>query len=1647
MLYTDEKVTDLSTYVNTTVIGTNAFVDKDGNPITVYDFVNNISTNLNFLINGDTTTNVNGVIDTFKELEKFLNEVSDSDTLEGLLEELKRTADASAFEYTDKVVSDTSKDIHEKIDNTSVALNTSIKDLSTDINTRVENVSQNLIDTSVVLNELMHGKDVDDNLINNTDEVFEFLSGYRTAESCGKTLKDHIDDASNNAYDSAKVYTDDEISKLSNNLNDKIDNVENTLTRKIDDNNTAVNNRIADVSKSLNDLSTYTRDQIKETSTALADLSTYTRDQIKETSTYVQNLSTNVYKTIDETSTALNASIKDVSKDIRELIQNVSEGFETWLTDVDGSISTLKGNVVNINTSISEISTRLANNISDTRNYVDSEINNLKTYTDGKVTVLSTSINDTRSDLIEYVDNISNNIHEQHNTDIANIIAKYDDVSNKLFNKIDTDIATVKQNIEDDYNQKISDLRTDVSTADTSIVNYINNVSDGIYNLLDSEITRIDTKLVKDVSDLRNDVSAVDNRLDDKINNVSLGINNRIDNVDTSINDLRSRIENISTNNNTVNNNLTTLSNRVTKNENDIRTINSELSRLDSKVDSVNTDLNAKINDKYNNAVSYTDQKITELTTLVSSGTSGTDGRLNALETKINNTSVTVYQSAKDYVDNAISNIAGNNSATFVTYNHLNNVYDPSIKALISTTRTEMVNHADAIKNELNTSISNVKTTVNSLQSTVNTLIDSNMDGVINSFNEIRDFLTGYNDSPVPSLQELIKNGINTATASSKTYTDNAINNYHNTSVGPTINKIENTVSDVSLRLNNVSNNLTTYINQQIADHDVVPMSTTTLGIAKVGYTNRANNIKVNVDTQSNLYSTVTQDSIESALGYLPVNPTDIENGNINIPVATTTKVGGVRIGYVNNDNNLAVALDGDNKAFVSLTKSAIDKAVGYTLASENYVLPGATPTVRGGIKVGYGENKNNLAVKLSDEKAYVTITRDAVSEALGFTPEGNYVLPSAQPSELGGIKTGYTNTGAQVAVTTDGYSNAYVNLTYTAIINALGFTPQIEDTSGDINRLATDTLRGSICIGCPDSGTTYGVKLNANQQAYVTIPRAKSSVFGTVKLGNDTVQANAAQAISNVSTRTYAIQNNDSDQLVVNVPWTDTVYTLPTATETTLGGVKLGSNTVQSIAANTVSATAGKSYAVQMNSQNQLVVNVPWVNTTYSIMTTTTAGLGKLGDANTRVIADKVYGIAKNSADQLCVHVPWTDTLHPFMTYDASGVALLGEDRTRPINNADATGDGTGRVYGVTTDGNNRLCVYVPWTDTIANVDIIPPATTTNYGKVKLGTSYIQEPNETDPNNRIYPIGLTEGGQMYVNVPWENTTYGVVTSSADGFAPKHPNDSGKWFRGDGSWANIPTVSNTSYGLTPKLPNDSGKYLNGKGEWTTPPNTTYQNASTSYSGLVKLGSDTKFANASTGAANKIYPVQVDNDNKMWVNVPWNNTTYSVVTKDANGLAPNLPDDSGKYLNGKGEWTTPSNTTYSAATADTLGLVKLGSSTQQTVAANTVTNTADRTYAVQMNSNNQLVVNVPWTAGSSGGTCDCIIATSSKPGKVLSQTAGTNPKTGDTIKCPVEVDSDGKMFIKISKSDIEGLGITGGTPTETAEYVPVFLTLS
>jgi len=103
-----------------------------------------------------------------------------------------------------------------------------------------------------------------------------------------------------------------------------------------------------------------------------------------------------------------------------------------------------------------------------------------------------------------------------------------------------------------------------------------------------------------------------------------------------------------------------------------------------------------------------------------------------------------------------------------------------------------------------------------------------------------------------------------------------------------------------------------------------------------------------------------------------------------------------------------------------------------------------------------------------------------------------------------------------------------------------------------------------------------------------------------------------------------------------------------------------------------------------------------------------------------------------------------------------------------------------------------------------------------------------------------------------------------------------------------------------------------------------------------------------------------------NDNQL-LNARLENLASDPGSANAGDIIFNTTVNKMKYYSGSAWVTLQADTTVDVATATTLGAVKLFSDTAQSVAANSVTATASRTYGVQLNSSNQAVVNVPWTA--------------------------------------------------------------------------------
>lgn len=252
--------------------------------------------------------------------------------------------------------------------------------------------------------------------------------------------------------------------------------------------------------------------------------------------------------------------------------------------------------------------------------------------------------------------------------------------------------------------------------------------------------------------------------------------------------------------------------------------------------------------------------------------------------------------------------------------------------------------------------------------------------------------------------------------------------------------------------------------------------------------------------------------------------------------------------------------------------------------------IPQASSSALGGIKIGYSDNGRNYAVELdSSGKAYVNVPWTDTNTTYNVaTASANGLMSSSDKSKLNGIQAGAD------AVS---FSRSLSSGTKIGTININGVNTDIyAPTAREPVEygVATSTTLGLVRIGYPERGKNYPVELNSSNQMYVNVPWTDN---------NTTYSAGAGLSLSG------------------------TAFSLVKATPTTLGGVKVSSTEISTIS--TVAATTfgsqNRIYPVQLaypsgsagtDGNKVLSVYVPWENTTYSVVSTSKNGLVSMDSA-----------------------------------------------------------------------------------------------------------------------------------------------------------------------------------------------------------------------------------------------------------------------------------------------------------------------------------------------------------------------------------------------------------------------------------------------
>ena len=525
--------------------------------------------------------------------------------------------------------------------------------------------------------------------------------------------------------------------------------------------------------------------------------------------------------------------------------------------------------------------------------------------------------------------------------------------------------------------------------------------------------------------------------------------------------------------------------------------------------------------------------------------------------------------------------------------------------------------------------------------------------------------------------------------------------------------------------------------------------------------------------------------------------------------------------------------------------------------------------TVRGSVTI----KGTGATTVTSNASGVVTINSTNTTYGVASTT-ANGLMSSSDKSKLDGIASGANKTIVDSALSPTSTNPVQNKVIKTELDTKIDIEP-IVLTNQDLDNVKTTGIYaaagGNSVTNKPDGIDSFGLKVYkaassiiiqeltagnslsltkyTRQYKYISentykwdVWKVSTSVFSSTPVSNQVVVA----ADSNGTLRTSGFTIGKS--VPSDAKFTDTVYTLPTASSSVLGGVKVGSN---------ITLSSGVISLTKSNVTSALGYTPPTSNTTYSAGTGLTLTGTSFSLSNSGVSAGS-YGPTSNvsGSNGTTINVPQ-------ITVDAMG-------RVTSVTNRVYTSVDNNTVYTHPTSSGNK---HIPSGGSSGQIlrwsadgtAVWGNDNNTTYGQANSSTLGLVKIGFPE-SGKNYPVELNGSGQMFVNVPWTdtNTTYSTfkaATSSAAGGTGLVPapaaGKQGQYLRGDGTWS---TPTNTTYGLAStsangllrQLNGNTGQYMRGDGTWATPPNTTYgvvgANGST---GLIKNGSSVTSASGYT----------------------------------------------------------------------------------------------------------------------------------------------------------------------------------------------------
>ena len=224
----------------------------------------------------------------------------------------------------------------------------------------------------------------------------------------------------------------------------------------------------------------------------------------------------------------------------------------------------------------------------------------------------------------------------------------------------------------------------------------------------------------------------------------------------------------------------------------------------------------------------------------------------------------------------------------------------------------------------------------------------------------------------------------------------------------------------------------------------------------------------------------------------------------------------------------------------------------------------------------------------------------------------------------------------------------------------------------------------------------------------------------------------------------------------------------LDTATSSAVGGVELFSDTVQSVAANSVTTTASRTYGIQLNSSKQAVVNVPWTDTTPTIELNFDASDGSSSQVanNGTMLFAQGTGITTTGNDSGTLTItnskPFDSLTLASTTGSNSTISNSGTITIAAGTGITTTNNGSGQVT-IAATGSGSMSSFTLAGDTGSNQTISDGDTVT----VKGGTNISTVGSATDIVSVALDDSITLAGTLTVSGTGQSSFAGQVTVPA----------------------------------------------------------------------------------------------------------------------------------------------------------------------------------------------------------------------------------------------------------------------------------------